>query len=172
MENKTWKDFFVKDLFKTKKNFKQVPTGAYVTKENLSFGETPRITVTALNNGIYDFYSSSDENYRLQENFISVSFLGDAFYHNYTASLDMKVHCLQLKNFSLNKYIALFLIQTLKQMRKNFNYGNQLSSADIVSKKILLPVDEKNLPDWEYMEKYMRVQENLLLKKYFDKKLA
>jgi len=36
--------------------------------------------------------------------------------------------------------------------------------------KILLPVDDSGAPDWKYMENYMRVQENLLLKKYFDKK--
>ena len=166
-DKKVWKAFLIKDLFKTLKKSSQVPTGAYVKKENLSFGKTPRITVTSQNNGIYDFYFSSDENYRTHKNFISVSFLGDCFFHEYAASLDMKVHSLKLLNFELNKYVAMFLIQTLKQMTTSFNYGDQLSSTDIVNKKIMLPVDESSEPDWEYMEKYMRRQENLLLRKYF-----
>ena len=42
----------------------------------------------------------------------------------------------------------------------------------MLRQKILLPVDENNLPDFEYMEKYMIAQENLLLKKYFDNRLC
>ncbi|MBQ7630313.1 MAG: restriction endonuclease subunit S, partial [Selenomonadaceae bacterium] len=166
LEKKSWKDFLIKDIFKTIKKSSQVPTGSYVTKGNLIFGKTPRITVTSQNNGIYDFYSSEDENYRLQENFISVSFLGDCFFHKYTASLDMKVHCLKLLNFELNEYVALFLIQTLKQMTKNFNYGDQLSSTDIVDKKILLPVDNSGAPDYIFMENFMRRIEEKLLQLY------
>ena len=168
LEKKSWKDFLIKNIFKTIKKSSQVPTGSYVTKENLIAGKTPRITVTANDNGIFDFYSSSDENYRANKNFISVSFLGDCFFHEYTASIDMKVHCLKLLNFELNKYVALFLIQTLKQMTKSFSYGDQLSSTDIVNKKILLPVDDSGEPDYIYMENFMRRIETRLLKAYLE----
>ncbi len=165
---KHWREFFIRDIFDTIRNGKQVPTGAYITKENLQSGQTPRITVTANNNGVYDFYGSADKNYKVYENFISVSFLGDAFYHSYAASLDMKVHCLKLVGVELNRYIALFLTQMLKQMTQVFNYGDQLSSTDIVSKKILLPVTDGGAPDFEYMAAYVRNIEEHILQRYRD----
>lgn len=166
LADKTWREFFIRDIFDTIRNGKQVPTGAYITKENLQSGQTPRITVTANNNGVYDFYVSADKNYKVYENFISVSFLGDAFYHSYAASLDMKVHCLKLVGVELNRYIALFLTRMLKQMTQVFNYGDQLSSTDIVSKKILLPVTDGGAPDFEYMAAYVRDIEEHILQRY------
>lgn len=166
LETKIWREFLIEDIFVTIRNGKQIPTGAYITRKNLQLGQTPRITVTANNNGVYDFYSSADKNYKVYENFISVSFLGDAFYHSYAASLDMKVHCLKLVGVELNRHIALFLTRMLKQMTQVFNYGDQLSSTDIVSKKILLPVTDDGTPDFKYMEAYIVAHEEKILQRY------
>lgn len=168
LNEKNWRGFCIGEIFKTIRNGTQIPTGAYVRKENLKNGKTPRITVTSNNNGVFGFYDSDDKNYKLHENFISVSFLGDCFYHSYEASIDMKVHCLQPKNFSLNRHIAIFLIKAIKFMTNVFNYGDQLSSTDIVSKKIMLPVDEQGEPDYFFMENYIREIEEKLLQKYLD----
>ena len=168
LNDKKWKTFFIGDLFLTLKNGLQVPTGAYVKKEDLLIGNTPRITVTSNNNGIYGLYHSTNKNYKVYENFISVSFLGDCFYHPYKASIDMKVHCLQLKNRKLNKYIALFLISSLQKMTKIFNYGDQLSSKDIIKKRISLPINEAGEPDYDFMEQYIRELEQQLIKQYLS----
>lgn len=98
LNEKNWKEFFIKSIFVTEQrrnNIIQVPTGANIKKDKLQPGNIPRITVTSQNNGIYGYYQSSDK-VRQYNNFISLSFLGDAFYHPYTASIDMKVHCLKL----------------------------------------------------------------------------
>ena len=168
LNEKIWRPFFIKDLFVTIRNGLQVPTGAHVSKENLREGKTPRITVTSNNNGVCGFYSSTDKNYKTYENFISVSFLGDAFYHSYEASLDMKVHCLKLLDRELNEPLALFLMRMLKQMTAVFNYGNQISSTDIVNKKIQLPVNDEGAPDFEYMEAFVKNQEAEKYRKYLD----
>ena len=157
LSEKTWSEFFIKDLFITEiyKNKLQIPTGAYINKKDLQDGIIPRITVTSQNNGIDSFCISSHKNFRTFTNFISVSFLGTIFYHPYTASIDMKVHCLQLKDKTLNQYLSLFLISEIKKSIENASYGNQLSSTDLPNKKIMLPVDKNGNPDYEYMEKYI-----------------
>lgn len=156
-----WHEFRVGDLFETLGG-KRVPTGSYVKKAVLdaNLGQIPRITVTGLNNGIDGYYNESinDSNYRIYENFISVTFLGDCFYQKHKASLDMKVHCLKLLNIDLNEKIALFLITTLKKEMLTYNYGDQLNSENL--KDIILKLPSKNdQPDWEYMEDFITNQQ-------------
>ena len=153
-----WQKFRISELFITEpsKNKLQVPTGASIARKDLVDGDIPRITVTNFNNGIVGYYKNIDsDNYRVFENFISVSFLGTIFYHPYKASLDMKVHCLKLKNKDLNKDIALFLISVIKKHISYFAYNDQLSSTVLPQLSILLPVKE-NEPDWVYMENYIK----------------
>ncbi|WP_103602650.1 restriction endonuclease subunit S [Campylobacter concisus] len=158
----SWKEFKIAELFITEtsksksKNKLQVPTGATIARKDLTDGDIPRITVTNLNNGIIGYYKNiQSDNYRVHENFISVSFLGTIFYHPYRASLDMKVHCLKLKEKSLDHYIALFLIGIIKKQISYFAYNDQLSSSILPELSILLPV-KNNQPDWEYMESYAK----------------
>ncbi|NYA26123.1 restriction endonuclease subunit S [Haemophilus haemolyticus] len=153
-----WKEFKIAELFitETSKNKLQVPTEAAVAKKDLTDGDIPRVTVTNMNNGIVGYYKNvQSDNYRLYENFISVSFLGTIFYHPYKASLDMKVHCLKLKERRLNNYIAFFLINIIKKQVSYFAYNDQLSSSTLTGLSILLPV-KNNEPDWEYMENYTK----------------
>lgn len=169
LNDRKWMAFAVKDIFITEqKKAVQVPTGSYVPKTSLHIGKTPRITVTSLNNGIDGFYSSNDKNYRLFSNFISVSFLGTIFYHPYEASIDMKVHCLQLINGKLNKYISKFLITELKKSISNATYGDQLSSTDLPNKMLMLPVTDDGAPDFDFMEQYIKKQENNLQQRYIE----
>ncbi|WP_165811686.1 restriction endonuclease subunit S [Aliarcobacter skirrowii] len=166
LEDKEWKEFFIKDIFiiLKEKSVIQVPTGAYINKEKLKKGITPRITVSSKNNGIDGYYSSTDKNYRTYVNFISVSFLGTVFYHPYEASIDMKVHCLKIIGKELNFYLAQFLVPEIKKNLENASYGNQISSTDLPTKKIILPINKKNEPDFEYMEQYTK----LLMKRKLD----
>ena len=170
LREKQWKDFKIKDLFITFQgtNGLQVPTGAYINKKDLFYGNIPRITVRDTNNGIDSFCNSDSKNLKIFENFISVSFLGSVFYHPYRASLDMKVHCLQPIEGSLNKYVAKFLIIAIKNNIKNSSYGNQLSSTDIPHKKILLPIASDGKPDYKFMEMYIKQIEKEKIDKYYN----
>lgn len=160
-----WKWFQIKDLFVTilDKKQLQVPTGASVSKKELTDGDIPRITVTNFNNGISGYYSVDENNkdYRVFEKFISVSFLKTVFYHPYKASLDMKVHCLQLKDEKLrnNQFINLFLVSVLKAGLSG-NYTDQISSKVLPHLLIKLPVTKEGCPDWGYMENYMKLAED------------
>ena len=162
IDTTNWDNFKIKDIFETEinKNKIQVPTGANVKRTELKDGNEARITVSGINNGIIGYYSSESENYRLYENFISVSFLSTVFYHPYKASLDMKVHCLKPKNIELNKYTGLFLVSVIRKSLLNYSYSDQISSSLLPELSIKLPyiINEsgKKMPDFEYMENYIK----------------
>lgn len=169
LNDRGWKAFAIKDIFITEqKKIIQVPTGAYVHKTKLQNGKTPRITVTSFNNGVDGYYTSTDKNYRVFNNFISVSFLGTVFYHPYEASIDMKVHCLQLIDKRLNRYISKFLVAEIKQSISNASYGDQLSSTDLPNKMIMLPTTDDGTPDYAFMEQYIKEREDKLKQKYIN----
>ena len=154
-----WKTFLIKDLFLLKGSSKkspQVPTGARIPNKELIPGDTPRITVAGVNNGVVGYFKDmEDKNYRVYNNFISVSFLGTVFYHSGCASLEMKVHCLKLKDMELTENIALFLVTVIRAALVNFKYSDQVSSTVLPLLEILLPVDLNGNPDWGYIESYM-----------------
>lgn len=164
IDTTNWGCFEIKDLFVTieEKKQLQVPTGASINKKDLTDGDIPRITVTNFNNGISGYYSVDENNkdYRVFENFISVSFLKTVFYHPYKASLDMKVHCLQLKDEKLrdNHFIHLFLVTALKASLSG-DYADQISSKILPNLLINLPVTNLGVPNWAYMENYMKLIE-------------
>jgi hypothetical protein ELI_2923 len=153
-----WKEFEIKELFETSQLGKeiQVPTGAYVKRKDLDDGDVPRITVSGINNGVTGWYSSNDSNYKVYNNFISVSFLNTVFYQEGDASLDMKVHCLKPKDIELNKYVALFLVSVIRKTIYFSSYADQISSTVLPQIRIKLPVESNGNPDYEYMENYIK----------------
>lgn len=166
LSEKEWKAFPIDAEFCMKKQG-NVPTGALVSNSVLKDGMYPRIRVTSQNNGINGFTNvCDDKNYRAYSNFVSMSFLGNAFYHPYTASLDMKVHCLQYKNTELSPAMGLFTVTMVERIASGTNYGNQLSSNDLAAKQILLPVDDKGKPDYAYMTLYSAEVRGDMLMRY------
>ncbi|HHK6601243.1 TPA: hypothetical protein ACQW0T_001421, partial [Streptococcus pneumoniae] len=69
--------------------------------------------------------------------------------------LDMKIHCLKLKNKELNKEVAFYLTSIIRQALKNTEYKDQISSTVLPDIKIKLPIDSRGTPDWNYMERYI-----------------
>lgn len=161
IDTSEWKEFRIKDLFETQKkgNKLQVPTGASVSVQDLlEDGATPRITVTGSNNGIFGFYDYCGKNiadYRVFNNFVSVSFLGTVFYQEGNATLDMKVHCLKPKGITLNKYTGRFLVGAIRASLRESTYSDQISSSILPEMSIKLPATPNGAPDWTYMESYM-----------------
>ncbi len=159
IDTSDWKEFQISELFQTEKVGKtiQTPTGAMISKRKLTEGDIPRVTVSNYNNGIIGYYSFfEDSDYRIYENFISVSFLGTVFYQPQKTSLDMKVHCLKPLKIKLNKFIAEFLVTVIRKAIINFAYADQLSSTVLPSLIIKLPVTKEQNPDFEYMETYIQ----------------
>lgn len=166
-EDKEFSLFIMEDVF-------DLFSGALVPNDELKEGNIPRVTATASQNGIAIFTNDIEhKNFRVFENFISISFLGDVFYHKTKTSLDMKIHGVKPKKMKLNMYIAQYLIPLLRNFSSKFSYGNQLSMRLLKRQRIMLPVNNKNQVDWEFMEEqgkalYDRKHNDIL--KYLRKK--
>ncbi len=162
ISDRKWMPFLVGDIF-------NISTGCNIPQKTFSEGNLPRISAKDTLNGITQFTSIKDTHlYRLNKNCVSVSFLGSAFYHPYLASYDMKIHSLRIKDRNMNRYIGLFIATECRRQFIKFSYGNQLSSTDLPKQRILLPVSEKGLPDWDFMENYMKEKEQNILKETLD----
>ena len=149
LDTTKWREFRLSEVF-------EIGTGANCKSNQLLSGTTPRISVKGVNNGIQGYFSDIDsKNYRVDENFISFSFLGTCFYHPYKASLDMKVHSLKPKNYTLNLYSGLFLVNVFKNSFKGI-FADQISSSDLKQESILLPIDSKGQIDFAFMENHIK----------------
>ncbi len=153
-----WGEFKLGDLF-------EIYTGSLLSQEDLAKGDIVRISVKSDNNGVYGHFDTlKNKKARHFENFISVNFFGNCFYHPYLASVEMKVHVLKLKNRTLTKRIGLFLANQLnKCFYGQFTYGTQLSSSKLKHNnfKIQLPLKPTantqtiNDIDFNFMEKFI-----------------
>lgn len=157
-----WKSFRIGELF-------EVGTGSLLVSQDLKQGSIPRISAKSDNNGILGYFDTeSNSEARHCENFISVNFFGDTFYHPYKASLEMKVHTLKLKNGIFTKTSGLFIAGIIKKVfYGKFTYGNQLSSSKLKNEDffISLPV----LPTACHTERSEReVSQNIESKKDFS----
>lgn len=166
IDTSKWKVFRISEVFYMNKKGEKIstPTGANIKQNDLIKGSTPRITVTGINNGILGYFKDlpNNKNYRVYENFISVSFLGTVFYQKNKASLDMKVHCLKPINHELNEYTGMFLVALIIASLKEVSYSDQISSSILPELKIKLPANKEGKPDWQYMENYMfNIEENI-----------
>ncbi|WRC85528.1 restriction endonuclease subunit S [Helicobacter pylori] len=170
-----WGEFRLGDLF-------EIYTGSLLSQEDLAKGDIVRISVKSDNNGVYGHFDTlKNKKARHFENFISVNFFGNCFYHPYLASVEMKVHVLKLKNRTLTKRIGLFLANQLnKCFYGQFTYGTQLSSSKLKHNnfKIQLPLkptaNTQTLKDidFDFMEKFIAELEQCRLAELEQCRLA
>lgn len=51
----------------------------------------------------------------------------------------------------------------MKKPLINRSYGYQLTSADLPDISIKLPIDPEGNPDWDYMDKYVKVAKKVAI---------
>ena len=151
LDTSTWKEFPLITIF-------DISAGIYHYAYEYSEGSIPYISATIKNNGVT---SKVDLNADFSGNVITTEKIKcRAFYQpdNFCATSDVNV----LKpKFEMNKYIALF-ITTIINFNENYrwNYGRQCRVGDTKKIKVKLPTiqinDGKWIPDFEYMESYIK----------------
>ena len=148
--DKKWKGFFIDELF-------DVVKGTTLTKANYIDGNIPFISASKFNNSISAFVGN--DNKSKDKNFISINNNGsvcESFYHPYEALVCGDVSKLKLKDKELNKYIALFLTTAISKQKDKYNYGYKSGKNRINRQLIYLPVNDKDEPDYDYMEAYIK----------------
>ena len=146
-----WQTFRYNEIFTIKK-------GKRLIKDDFISGETPFIGAIDSNNGYRDLIGQKPIH---EGNTITVNYngsVGEAFYQPkpFWASDDVNV---LYPKFTLNKYIALFLIPLIRKEIYRFNYGRKWESARMRESTIKLPVKRKDVIDFEFMENYIKLLE-------------
>lgn len=124
---------------------------------NMEYGDFPVISSTRFNNGFNCFKDNGDYTI-FKGNVITVASngsVGKSFYQEDDFIATGDINILKLKNFKLNKYIAIFLCTIIEKERFKYNYGRKWGLNKMKKSKIKLPSKEGK-PDWDFMEKYIK----------------
>ena len=148
LTDRKWLDFCLDDLF-------YITPGKYIPASEYAEGDVPYITSSAENNGIKQFISLEG---MFKGNSITTGKIHcDAFYQekSYCASSDANILVPKYDGFT--KAMGLFIVSVINfSENSKWNYGRQCRMGD--SKKIVikLPAINKELPDYDFMEKYIK----------------
>jgi restriction endonuclease S subunit len=150
----SWKNFWIKDVC-------DVKSGVRLTKANQEIGDRPFIGASDSDNGVTAFVSNNNKS--IDENVLGVNYNGSVvenFYHPYQAIFSDDVKRLNWKDGTIgNKYTYLFLKQMILSQKIKYAYGYKFNGERMKHQKIMLPVTEAGLPDYDYMKSYMQKQE-------------
>jgi len=115
-------------------------------------GKYPYITTKATDNGTAGFYDYFTETGNVLT--VDSAVVGYCSYQALNFSASDHVEKL-IPKFTLNKYIALFLVNIINREQYRYNYGIKCSHSRISEQSIKLPA-KIGQPDWEFMEKYIK----------------
>ena len=146
IDTTNWKSFKIKDVF-TCETTKSL-------KNHDIFGDILYISRSSYNNGVTKKVDISD--YKLiQGNCITIGAEGlYAFYQDENFATGIKVYT--LRHNRMNKYNAFFITTILNKSIYKYSYGRARILDKIKEEKILLPINQKGEPDFEYMENYIK----------------
>lgn len=166
IDTSNWKKFVIGKLFK-------VTRGKRLIEEDRENGMVFYFSASQSNNGLTD--KISNPLFIVKDSLIYTTF-GDCFYveGEFTASDEISI----LKNENLNKYIGLFIATVINKNKYKYAFGRKAFQNKFLDEIINLPVkinnngsnlidserkysDEGYIPDWEYMESYMKQIENI-----------
>lgn len=152
MKDKSMKLFSFIEIFSFKR-------GERLIEEDQIFGDIPYISATRNYNGINTYLTPPEKmtHHRNKITLTNSGSVGYCFFHEYefVASDHVTVIWIKEKSVSLTKNIALYLKPILEAMKYKYSFGREISDKRIKREKILLPINEKEEPDWNYMEQYI-----------------
>jgi restriction endonuclease S subunit len=176
IEHNNWKEFLFTEIFDIQKGFYNKKPPCFEE------GNIPFIGASDSNNGITGFtdYGTIKANSKIgygknepidrkifKGNAICVTNNGSVGYAYYQVSdftCTHDVNPLYLLNHELNRYIAMFLIACIEKQRVCFAYARKWRPKRMVNSRIMLPATIEGTPDWQFMEAYMKQQEQAILK--------
>jgi hypothetical protein len=134
----------------------------------LENGNIPYVGATNRNNGVLKFVKP-DKKLITKGNCIAFicdgeGSVGYSIYksEDFIGSTTVKVG----RNNNLNKYTASFIITIADTVRSKYNFGFKRNETHLKKERILLPINIKKEPDFEFMEHYMRQKKNEKIAKF------
>lgn len=159
---KTFLPFRVLDLFIPRK-------GNQKTMNALSIGKTPLVSAKKINNGYKDFVEiEQKEIYKghcITLNNDGDGGVGIAYYQPTSFALDTHVTALYPK-IPMSKYQMLYIANCITKQRLLFSHGRSINNKRIKQLTVMLPVNKDGVPDYAFMEEYMKEIERKMLLRY------
>lgn len=158
-EPKEWKEFEIENIFTS------IKRGKRLIKDNQLKGNVPYISSSSLNNGIDNFINNKESvrKYSYCLSLANSGSVGTCFYEPF--EFIASDHITHLKG-NLSKYQYLFLINSIQQIKIKYNFNREINDNRIKKEKIMLPITQSGLPDYQYMENYMKYLEQQKLLEY------
>ena len=159
LSDREWREFVFGDLFDISS------TSSSIDKKRLTgtLGNNPYITRSENNNGI-DSFIDKQVCYSMDEaNVITIGLdTQTVFYQSFPFYTGQNIQV--VRHPHLNKYNALFVIRLIKILVQKFSWGSYGATLTRLKRgKLFLPIDADHLPDWAFMEAYMKQVEDELL---------
>lgn len=130
----------------------------------LSKGNVPLISAGETMSGIVDFIAQGDgKSQKFAGNQITIDMFGKAYYRNFEFYAVSHGRVNILKSPHMSKEIGLFISQCLEMQKSKFGFSNMANNSRLRRCKLLLPINEDGIPDWEFMKQYIKQVENNLL---------
>lgn len=144
-----WKYFKISELFIIDK--------ASELSGDVSEIGTQLISTSYFNNGVVGYLLAGKKLF--EKNKITVACngaaIGTTFYQDkdFYSTADINV---LIPKFALNEFIGLFLSVIIRKEKYRFNYGRKWGKERMLETTIKLPATAKGLPDWQFMENYIK----------------
>lgn len=158
--DREWKAFYIggeSGIF----DIVSTSSGIDKNKLNLSSGSIPYVTRSDNGNGI-DIFISDEQSTKYSMDNNNVISIGldtqTVFYQPYKFFTGQNIQV--ISNKSMNKYNAKFIGRLLKAQLHKFNWGgNGATLGRLARTKIMLPVNDNDEPDYDFMEAFVKEQE-------------
>lgn len=116
-------------------------------------GDIPYVTSGSKNNGIG--YFVANKNQTLDKGYIAFNrngAVGLAFYHPYWSVMGNDCRKIHISKADENIYVGLFISTAISMQSKSFSYSRKLGTARANKLQVMLPVDDNDEPDYDFME--------------------
>ncbi|MEN6552826.1 MAG: restriction endonuclease subunit S [Methanobacterium sp.] len=169
LKNINWGEFKIEDIFNIERS---------KVHDKINLKETHRgiahISRTNLDNGLNCIVVNENFEHNPKNTIVFGAENANFFFQPFNYITGDKMYVITNEKF--NKYNSLFIKLMLEYSIKHsgFGYGKGLTGNRLKRMSILLPITESRLPDWNFMEFYIKTKEKSLLreyKSYLDEKL-
>lgn len=162
LNDREWKEFYLRDIFPEIQRGKRLKTADHVA------GNIPYVSSSAVNNGIDAFIGNTCKIRKFNEclTLANSGSVGKAFYHNY--EFIASDHVTALKSDKLSKYSYIFIATIVQRLEEKYSFNREINDMRINKEKILLPVNDKKMPDYAFMEQYIKEREKQIIQKYIS----
>jgi hypothetical protein len=150
IENKSWREFAINELFEVSGSFTTHPS------KLIKGGKTPRITCSSTSNGLDELYlnKATEEGGVIT---IDSATVGHVSYQEKDFIATDHVEKVFINERKINRNLGLGLTTSIRvSTLDKFNYGYKFSQKRIKKQKIILPVDMDQEPDYGFIEQYSK----------------